>query len=62
VVLQIWGASDVTTANLNAAKAAGNVLLGFQEPELASGANMNVQVSTCSPVRPVSHVAFCMHS
>jgi hypothetical protein len=42
--LQIWGQSDVTTANLNAAKQAGNVILAFQEPELASGANIPVQV------------------
>ncbi len=36
----------MTTANLNAAVATGGKeLLGFHEPDLASGADMTVQVS-----------------
>ena len=38
----------MTTANLNAAVATGGKeLLGFQEPDLASGADMTVQASAC---------------
>lgn len=48
--MQIWGAKDVFANNLNAAKQAGHVILGFQEPDLASGADMSVQVCsfTCA--------------
>ena len=49
--MQIWGAKDVSANNLNAAKQAGHVILGFQEPDLASQADMSVQVGSfaCVP-------------
>ena len=39
----IWGASDVTTATLDQVKSEGDVLLGFNEPDLGSQANMTVK-------------------
>lgn len=42
-VPMIWGTGSVTTANLNRAKASGKVLLGFNEPDFASQANMSVE-------------------
>jgi RNA polymerase sigma factor (sigma-70 family) len=42
-VPMIWGSSEVTTATLNQVKSEGNVLLGFNEPDLTSQANMPVQ-------------------
>jgi RNA polymerase sigma factor (sigma-70 family) len=41
-VPMIWGASDVTTATLDQVKSEGSVLLGFNEPDLSSQANMSV--------------------
>jgi hypothetical protein len=41
-VPMIWGPGSVTTANLNRAKASGQVLLGFNEPDFASQSNMSV--------------------
>ena len=41
-VPMIWGASDVTAATLDEVKGEGNVLLGFNEPDLSSQANMSV--------------------
>jgi RNA polymerase sigma factor (sigma-70 family) len=41
-VPEIWGAADVTTATLDQVKSEGSVLLGFNEPDLASQANMSV--------------------
>jgi len=41
-VPMIWGASDVTTATLDQVKSEGSVLLGFNEPDLGSQANMSV--------------------
>ena len=48
--VQVWGAKDVFYDNLNACKQVGNVILGFHEPDLSSGASMSVQVSS-----PASH-------
>jgi len=42
-VPMIWGASDVTTATLGEVSHEGHVLLGFNEPDLSSQANMSVQ-------------------
>lgn len=42
-VPMIWGANSVTAGNLNRAKASGKVLLGFNEPDFASQANMSVE-------------------
>ena len=42
-VPMIWGAGSVTTANLSRAKASGKALLGFNEPDFASQANMSVE-------------------
>ena len=42
-VPMIWGPSDVTTATLDQVKGEGDVLLGFNEPDLGSQANMTVQ-------------------
>lgn len=41
-VPMIWGPGSVTTSNLNRAKASGKTLLGFNEPDFASQANMSV--------------------
>jgi RNA polymerase sigma factor (sigma-70 family) len=41
-VPMIWGAADVTAATLDEVKSEGNVLLGFNEPDLSSQANMSV--------------------
>jgi len=41
-VPMIWGSGSVTPANLANAKASGGVLLGFNEPDLASQANLTV--------------------
>jgi RNA polymerase sigma factor (sigma-70 family) len=41
-VPMIWGASDVTAATLEEVKSEGSVLLGFNEPDLSSQANMSV--------------------
>jgi hypothetical protein len=41
-VPMIWGAADVTGATLDEVKSEGNVLLGFNEPDLSSQANMSV--------------------
>jgi RNA polymerase sigma factor (sigma-70 family) len=42
-VPMIWGAADVTTATLGTVSHEGSVLLGFNEPDLSSQANMTVQ-------------------
>jgi RNA polymerase sigma factor (sigma-70 family) len=42
-VPMIWGAKSVTTAALDQAEAEGHVLLGFNEPDLSSQADMTVQ-------------------
>ncbi len=39
-VPMIWGAANVTSATLAQVKSEGNVLLGFNEPDLASQSNM----------------------
>ena len=54
--MQVWGAKDVFYDNLNACKQVGNVILGFHEPDLSSGASMSVQVSS-----PASHYAVDRH-
>jgi RNA polymerase sigma factor (sigma-70 family) len=41
-VPMIWGAASVTSANLAQAGREGHVLLGFNEPDLSSQANMSV--------------------
>ena len=41
-VPMIWGAADVTAATLDEVKSEGNVLLGFNEPDLGSQSNMSV--------------------
>ena len=41
-VPQIWGAANVTSATLAQVKSESNVLLGFNEPDLASQSNMTV--------------------
>ena len=41
-VPMIWGSADVTAATLDEVKTEGNVLLGFNEPDLSSQANMSV--------------------
>jgi RNA polymerase sigma factor (sigma-70 family) len=41
-VPMIWGPSDVTAATLDQVKSEGSVLLGFNEPDLSSQANMTV--------------------
>jgi len=41
-VPMIWGPNNVTTATLDQAKSESNVLLGFNEPDLSSQANMTV--------------------
>jgi RNA polymerase sigma factor (sigma-70 family) len=41
-VPMIWGASDVTAATLDQVKSEGSVLLGFNEPDLSSQADMSV--------------------
>ncbi|GIJ65942.1 glycoside hydrolase family protein [Virgisporangium ochraceum] len=42
-VPMIWGASSVTDGNLAQARQDGNVLLGFNEPDLGEQANMSVE-------------------
>ncbi len=42
-VPMIWDGSDVTTATLDQVKHEGHVLLGFNEPDSSSQANMSVQ-------------------
>lgn len=55
---QIWGSKDVTSANLHAAVETGaKYLLGFHEPELASGADLPVQV--CSLLHSQGLASFC---
>lgn len=44
-VPMIWGSGSVTSANLAKAKGSGAVLLGFNEPDLASQANLTVAAS-----------------
>jgi putative glycosyl hydrolase len=39
----IWGASDATTATLDEVKGEGHALLGFNEPDNSTQANMSVQ-------------------
>ena len=41
-VPMIWGAGSVTAATLSQAKAAGQILLGFNEPDMGSQSNMTV--------------------
>jgi RNA polymerase sigma factor (sigma-70 family) len=41
-VPQIWGAANVTSATLAQVRTEGNVLLGFNEPDLSSQSNMSV--------------------
>jgi hypothetical protein len=41
-VPMIWGSGSVTASNLARAKASGSVLLGFNEPDLASQSNLSV--------------------
>jgi len=42
-VPMIWGAASVTTATLDEVRRDGNVLLGFNEPDMSSQSNMSVQ-------------------
>lgn len=42
-VPMIWGKQNVTTAALKEAKAEGDVLLGFNEPDMGGQANMSVE-------------------
>ena len=42
-VPMIWGSADVTTANLDLVKTEGSILLGFNEPDNASQANLSPQ-------------------
>jgi Glycosyl hydrolase catalytic core len=42
-VPMIWGAASVTPQSLTRAKAAGGTLLGFNEPDLGSQANLTVE-------------------
>ncbi|MEV6343912.1 sigma-70 family RNA polymerase sigma factor [Actinoplanes sp. NPDC051851] len=42
-VPMIWGAANVTTATLKQAKSEGDVLLGFNEPDMSGQANMSVE-------------------
>ncbi|GAA0423261.1 hypothetical protein Aca07nite_23500 [Actinoplanes capillaceus] len=44
-VPMIWGAANVTGATLRQAKAEGDVLLGFNEPDLAEQSNMTVEAA-----------------
>jgi RNA polymerase sigma factor (sigma-70 family) len=44
-VPMIWGAANVTTATLKEVKAEGDVLLGFNEPDLAEQSNMTVEAA-----------------
>jgi RNA polymerase sigma factor (sigma-70 family) len=41
-VPMIWGAADVTTANLDEVSKEGDILLGFNEPDNSSQSNMTV--------------------
>jgi hypothetical protein len=41
-VPMIWGSGSVTSANLSEAEQHGHILLGFNEPDMASQANMTV--------------------
>jgi RNA polymerase sigma factor (sigma-70 family) len=41
-VPMIWGAPNVTTATMDQVKQEGNVLLGFNEPDMSGQANMTV--------------------
>jgi hypothetical protein len=42
-VPMIWGASDVTPSTLDQVKSEGHILLGFNEPDISTQANMSVQ-------------------
>ncbi|MEU4164671.1 sigma-70 family RNA polymerase sigma factor [Actinoplanes sp. NPDC026670] len=44
-VPMIWGAANVTDATLKEVKAEGDVLLGFNEPDLAEQSNMTVEAA-----------------
>ena len=44
-VPMIWGAANVTDATLKQAAAEGDVLLGFNEPDLAEQSNMTVEAA-----------------
>ncbi|MEV0901872.1 sigma-70 family RNA polymerase sigma factor [Actinoplanes sp. NPDC049802] len=44
-VPMIWGAANVTDATLRQAKSEGDVLLGFNEPDLAEQSNMTVEAA-----------------
>lgn len=44
-VPMIWGAKSVTTTELNNAKRYGTALLGFNEPDFASQANLTVEAA-----------------
>ncbi|MBB2942794.1 RNA polymerase sigma factor (sigma-70 family) [Actinoplanes lutulentus] len=44
-VPMIWGAANVTDATLKQAKSEGDVLLGFNEPDLAEQSNMSVEAA-----------------
>ncbi|MDI6101558.1 sigma-70 family RNA polymerase sigma factor [Actinoplanes sp. NEAU-A12] len=44
-VPMIWGAADVTDATLKRAAAEGDVLLGFNEPDLPEQSNMTVEAA-----------------
>ncbi|HWS32547.1 MAG TPA: sigma-70 family RNA polymerase sigma factor [Actinoplanes sp.] len=44
-VPMIWGAKDVTETTLSKAKSEGDVLLGFNEPDLAEQSNMSVEAA-----------------
>ena len=44
-VPMIWGAADVTDQNLTRAKSAGQILLGFNEPDGSDGSQSNVTVA-----------------
>ncbi|WP_433791249.1 glycoside hydrolase family protein [Actinoplanes sp. CA-252034] len=44
-VPMVWGAANVTDATLREVKAEGDVLLGFNEPDLAEQSNMTVEAA-----------------
>jgi hypothetical protein len=44
-VPMMWGSASVTAANLATARAGGKVLLGFNEPDMASQSNLTVEAA-----------------
>ena len=55
-VPMIWGAQDVTSANLATAQASGTTLLTFNEPDIPNEADMTVAV------RPSESTDFLCHA